>query len=165
MRLKESYALAKCCSPSRDNQIVGYYSHDNYLKVHRHDCPNLSKAERERLVPLEWKDIVTEPDLTPGGDYDELTSVDFAVLAHHEKYGIDYSLKVARILHVPQEEVFDRHRRLRQLELLRRVEPRIVQYRRGIVDNKWIKHRNHTYYELTEKGRVYIGHYRAGKTR
>ena len=45
---------------------------------------------------------------------------------------------------------------MREMGLLERVEPLIIQYRKGIVDNKWIKHRNHTYYGLTSKGESYL---------
>jgi len=34
-----------------------------------------------------------------------------------------------------------------------------MQYRKGIVDNKWVKHRNHTYYKLTEKGTKYLDYF------
>ena len=40
-----------------------------------------------------------------------------------------------------------------------RVEPLMIRYRKNIVKGKWIKHRNHTYYELTEKGRKYLAHH------
>ncbi len=159
IRLKESYTLARCCSPSHSDKIVGYFSHDNYLKVHRHDCESLKKAESARLVSLSWDDILQDARYTPGPDYRGLDGADFAVLRHHLDYGIDYSLMVAKALAIPRQEAFERHKRLRDQGLLKRVEPRIVQYRKGIVDNKWIKHRNHTYYDLTDKGRLYLNHY------
>lgn len=161
IKLKESYVLAKCCSPSLSDEIVGYYSHDNYLKVHRHDCANLNKAEPARLVALSWDDILEEAEFTPSSDYQELDTTDFAVLEHHSKYGIDYSLMVAKVLAIPRQDAFGRHKRLRDLGLLQRVEPRIVQYRKGIVNNKWIKHRNHTYYDITEKGKIYLEYHRS----
>jgi len=161
IRLKESYVLARCCSPSLADKIVGYYSHDNYVKVHRHGCGNLKKAEPARLVSLSWDDILAEASFTPGPEYRELNVSDFAVLQHHLDYGIDYSLMVAKVLAIRRQDAFDRHKRLRDMGLLKRVEPRIVQYRKGIVDNKWIKHRNHTYYDLTEKGKAYLEYYRS----
>ena len=51
---------------------------------------------------------------------------------------------------------FVRHRRLRDPGLLRRVQPRIIQYRKGIVDGTWIKHRNHTCYGLTDMGKAVL---------
>ncbi len=161
IRLKESYQLAGCCSPSRSDRIVGYFSHDNYLKVHRDGCANLKKAEPARLIALSWDDILEDAHFTPGPDYHDLDGADFAVLEHHLDYGIDYSLMVAKALVIPKQDAFDRHKRLKDQGLLKRVEPRIVQYRKGIVDNKWIKHRNHTYYDLTEKGKAYVEYHRA----
>jgi hypothetical protein len=139
--LRKPYISAKCCRPHPDDPIVGYYSHDNVIKVHKDGCASLVKITASR-------------DADPGEDIPELTELDYRILAHHEQFGVDYSLKVAGMLHVAKQDVFDRHRALRELGLLTRVEPTMIRYRKGIVKNKWIKHRNHTYYELTEKGRA-----------
>jgi len=159
INLKEQYALAGCCSPVEDDPIIGYYSYDNLLKVHHRDCPNLAKAEANRLVELAWNEIIQAESFQPGKDFDELDSKDFAILEHHKKYDIDYSLMVAKMLKLPKQEVFDHHKKLRDLKLLQRVEAVMVQYRKGVVDNKWIKHRNHSYYRLTEKGKRYLDFY------
>lgn len=156
INLKENYTLARCCSPAKNDSITGYYSHDNHLKVHHRDCPNLAKAEPGRLVELRWDEIVEAPSFQPGKDYYELDQIDFAVLKHHLDYDIDYSLMVAKMLELPKQEAFDRHKKLRALKLLQRVEAVMVQYRKGVVDNKWIKHRNHSYYRLTDKGKRYL---------
>jgi len=161
--LKERYVLAKCCSPSETDQITGYFSYDNLIKVHRHDCANLAKAEPDRLVQLKWEEIVAAQEFRPGVDYDDLDATDFDILKHHRDYDIDYSLKVAQVLGLDKQETFDRHRKLRELGLLERVEALIVQYRKKIAKNKWIKHRNHTYYKLTERGAVYLDFHLAGK--
>ncbi len=161
-RLKEDYILSKCCTPGIGDDITGYYSYNNILKVHRCDCPNLNKAEPERLVKLSWDDILlSETDDTPDDDYTTLDITDFRILEHHARYGVDYSHVVARKLNLSKETAFERHNKLRSMGLLTRVEPRIIQYRKGIVDNKWIKHRNHTYYDLTEKGRRYLQFYQS----
>ncbi|MCD6250000.1 MAG: DUF2250 domain-containing protein [candidate division Zixibacteria bacterium] len=159
--LKERYVLAKCCSPSETDQITGYFSYDNLIKVHRHDCANLIKAEPDRLVQLVWKEILATHKFRPGTDYTDLDATDFAILKHHRDYDIDYSLKVAQVLGLEKQETFDRHRKLRELGLLERVETLIVQYRKKIAKNKWIKHRNHTYYKLTERGIAYLNFYLA----
>ncbi|MBU8933058.1 MAG: DUF2250 domain-containing protein [candidate division Zixibacteria bacterium] len=157
IRLKEDYILAKCCTPTVGDDIVGYYSYDNVLKVHRRDCPNLAKAEQQRLVKLEWDDILEEQaPFSPDKNYDDLDKTDWVVMRHHRKYGVDYSLLVARKTNITKQAAFDSHKKLREMDLIERVEPRIIQYRKGIVDNKWIKHRNHTYYDLTEKGNAYL---------
>ncbi|MCB2229185.1 DUF2250 domain-containing protein [bacterium] len=161
--LKEPYVLANCCQPMPGEEIVGYYSHDNVLKVHRAGCSNLARAESSRLVTLSWDDIRAEQPYEPGYDYADLDEIDFRMLDHHDRLGIDYSLKVARVLTVERETAFDRHRKLREMNLLDRVEPTIVQYRKGVVDNKWIKHRNHTYYDLTDKGRAYLAYHRKSR--
>jgi len=162
MNLKEDYIRANCCKPDEGDAIVGYYSHDNIIKVHRADCPNLTKADQSRLVMLEWKNILTDGPETPGEDFTDLDETDFRIMKLHREYGVDYSHKVARMLHLDKQAVFDRHNKLREMGLLERVEPRIIQYRKGIVDNRWIKHRNHTYYDLTDKGRLYLDHYLKG---
>ncbi|MDF1545553.1 MAG: DUF2250 domain-containing protein [bacterium] len=154
--LKEQYTLAKCCSPAEEDNIVGYYSYDNRLKVHREDCPNLAKAEAERLVALQWSEILEDEGFVPGNDYDQLDETDFAILRHHLEYDIDYSLIVAKMLSIPKQDAFERHRQLRDLKLLERVDAVMVRYRKGVVDNKWIKHRNHTYFRLTPLGRKYL---------
>ncbi|HOP07060.1 MAG TPA: DUF2250 domain-containing protein [candidate division Zixibacteria bacterium] len=159
IRLKEPYLLANCCSPTPDNSITGYYSHDGIqIKVHRSDCSNLKKADQARLVSLSWNDILDQPDFLPGDDYADLTETDWRVLELHRQVGVDYSLKIAHLLHIEKQVAFDSHKKLRELGLLERVEPLIIQYRKGIVDNKWIKHRNHTYYDLTAKGRSYLNY-------
>ncbi len=164
VKLKENYTASKCCNPVPPDEITGYYSHDRImLKVHRSDCDSLLKADRARLVALRWKDIIEKDDFTPDDDYAELDSLDFRILAHHEKYGVDYSLVMARLVGIDKQAAFDRHRKLRNMKLLKRVEPTMIRYRKGIVDNKWIKHRNHTYYDLTKKGRAYLACFRKEK--
>ncbi len=159
MKLKADYIRANCCQPIENDSITGYYSYDNFIKVHKSECTNLQKADQSRLVALEWKDILSETAFEPDDDYNSLDETDFRVLNHHKRYGVDYSLKVARVLHLEKQSVFDSHNKLRETGLLERVEPRIIQYRKGIVDNKWIKHRNHTYYNLTPKGEKYLEYF------
>jgi hypothetical protein len=160
-KLKENYTLSKCCSPIPDCEIIGYYSHDGILlKVHRISCANLQKADQTRLVALAWSDIIADEQFTPDEDYNELDGLDFRILTHHASYGVDYSLTMVRKIGVDKQTMFDRHHKLRDMKLLERVEPVMIQYRKGIVDNKWIKHRNHTYYDLTKRGRKYLEYFR-----
>jgi hypothetical protein len=156
MNLKEGYSLAKCCHPSVDEQIEGYYSHNMVLIVHRRGCGNLGKVDPERIVKLSWSEVVANDGFAPDDDYHDLDDLDWKVLRHHQAMGVDYSHVVARALNATKDEIFERHRKLRSLKLLARVKPLMMQYRKGIVDNKWIKHRNHTYYELTGKGERYL---------
>lgn len=159
MELKEDYIAANCCKPSPPDPIIGYYSHDRFIKVHRADCTSLLKADPARLVKLDWPDIMITSEFAPGDDYQELDELDFRVLDHHRHFGIDYSLMLAAALPIDKQSAFDRHDKLLKMGLLQRVAPVMVQYRKGIVKNKWIKHRNHTYYDLTAKGKKYLDYY------
>jgi (p)ppGpp synthase/HD superfamily hydrolase len=156
MKLKEKYILASCCSPAGDDSITGYYSHNNIIKVHRSGCSNLKKADPARLIELNWEEVIAPDDFKPDDDYNKLDETDFLILKHHRIFGVDYSLKVAAMYRLDKQLVFESHKKLRAMDLLERVKPVMMQYRKGIVDNKWIKHRNHTYYELTDKGRNYL---------
>ncbi len=156
IRLKEGYVLAKCCNPSPGDRLTGYFSHEGCLKVHRQDCAGLNKAPQDRLVTLAWEDILADERPRPAADYDDLDELDMRILQHHRVYGVDYSLMVARMLHIERQIAFDRHSKLRAMKLLERVDPVMIRYRKGVVDNKWIKHRNHTYYRLTKKGEQYL---------
>lgn len=159
MQLKDDYIIANCCNPGNGDDIVGYYSHNKILKIHRKDCSNLDKADPARLVSLIWDDILADHEYLPDDDFQDLDPVDLALMRHHRDYGFDYSLKVAAMMHLDKQTVFDRHAKLRRMGLLERVEPRMIQYRKNIVKGKWIKHRNHTYYDLTEKGKRYFEYY------
>jgi len=158
IKLLEKYILAKCCRPSLRDDIVGYFSYDDFIKIHRRDCANVKKAEPDRLVQLEWDRILKKEEFTPEEDYGQLDDTDFIILQHHLDYGVDYSLMVAKITRLGKQTVFDSHKKLRDFKLLKRVEPVMIRYRKGVVDNKWIKHRNHTYYQLTAKGEKYLAY-------
>ena len=157
--LKEDYILAQCCSPGLNDTISGYYSYGGKIKVHRSNCESLDKSESDRFLSLEWSEITADKAFIPEQDYDQLDRTDFAVLAHHREYDIDYSLMVAKMLSIPRKEAFERHRKLRELKLIERVDAVMVRYRKNTVVNKWIKHRNHTYFRLTRKGSDYLSFY------
>jgi hypothetical protein len=163
--LKDKYVLARCCSPTSGDVFLGYFSHDDIIKVHRRDCSSLKETDAARLVSLEWREIAADVPPAPEDDYHELDTVDFAILEHHRDYDIDYSLMVAGALRIPRQEAFSRHDKLRNLGLLERVDAVMVRYRKNIVPGKWIKHRNHTYYRLTQKGMNYLEHYLADRDR
>lgn len=163
IRLKEKYQLAKCCQPARSGPITGYFSFDDIIKVHASSCPNLEKAPPDRLVRLDWSEVLAPDEFRPDERYDQLGPNDFMILEHHDRMGVDYSLKVAADLNLPKQELFERHKRLREMKLLERVEPVMIRYRKGIVPNKWIKHRNHTYYELTQTGKKLLEYHRKNR--
>lgn len=154
--LKDKYTLARCCRPSLDDTITGYFSLNDVIKVHRRGCPNLARTDSDRLINLEWSEIAEAAPVPPDDDFSQLEPVDFEILRHHHQYDIDYSLMVAKMLRIPRQVAFDRHQKLRNLGLLERVDAVMVRYRKNIAPGKWVKHRNHTYYRLTEKGARYL---------
>lgn len=162
-RLKENYRLAGCCNPALVDEIVGFLKIDSpIISVHKAGCKNLAKVAADRLISLTWDEITyieIDSDLSDHSDYNALDDIDFKILKHHQVMGVDYAAVVARTLKLPRQTVFERHRKLKELQLLKRIRPRIIQYRKNIVKNKWIKHRNHTYYEITPKGCEFLKHH------
>ncbi len=71
------------------------------------------------------------------------------------KKGCDYSKSVARALNIKLPEAFKIHKNLLDLGYLEKVSSRFTKYK---IDNKTkiIKHRNHTYYQLSKKGGQFV---------
>lgn len=85
-------------------------------------------------------------------DQDEL--LDLTILAYLKKLGPEYAKLLAIRLGLSLEESRKRLQSLEERGLIKRVERRIVKYyhRR----RKSVKHRNHTYYELTREGELFL---------
>ena len=155
-----TYKIAKCCNPEVDSPIIGYFKEDSSIAIHKASCPTVPGLRAERLLDVSWEEI--QKSKTPDTSHEippevaELDETDYYILKHHQEYGMDYSIVVAETLRIPLDETQQRHRKLRELGGLKRVEGRIIHYRKNIVKGKWIKHRNHTYYELTNKGNQWI---------
>jgi hypothetical protein len=163
-----TYKLAQCCSPEEGDSVIGYFKADGTIAVHRSECASVRGLRAERLLHVTWAEIhataaETEPEDEPDLDFDQLDETDYFILKHHHEFGVDYSIIVAEMLGIPLEDAHKRHRKLRDLGGLKRVERRIIQYRKNIVKGKWIKHRNHTYYELTPKGERWIQFFEKSK--
>jgi guanosine-3',5'-bis(diphosphate) 3'-pyrophosphohydrolase len=54
---------AKCCTPVRGEQIVGYITRGKGVAVHSAQCPNVQKLmyEAERKIAVEWARSANEP--------------------------------------------------------------------------------------------------------
>jgi RelA/SpoT family (p)ppGpp synthetase len=46
--------LAKCCQPVPGEEIMGVVTRGSGIAVHRKDCINLTKADRERHISIDW---------------------------------------------------------------------------------------------------------------
>lgn len=76
--------------------------------------------------------------------------LDLTILAYLKKLGPEYAKFLAIRLGLSLEESSERLQRLADRGLIKRVERRIVKYYHR--QRKSVKHRNHTYYELTREG-------------
>lgn len=48
--------LAKCCNPSIDDKIVGFYTKDKKVTVHKKDCKNLTDFKGMKKAVVYWLD-------------------------------------------------------------------------------------------------------------
>jgi hypothetical protein len=160
LRTKRDFRIARCCGPQPADEIRGFLKPDSgQISIHKAGCRNLRSIQPKRIVNLTWEEILVDGhEIAPADDpvLRQLDDTDLEILKHHAEMGVDYAAMVAKSLNADRALVFERHRKLRDLGLLVRVKPKMIQYRKGIVKNKWIKHRNHTYYEITEKGRAFL---------
>ncbi len=152
-----TYKIAKCCNPDEKQTILGYFKEDGSITVHDTSCKTIVGLRPERLLDVTWDEIHTseKPEI-PLEIPAEIDETDYYILKHHQEMGMDYAIVVAETIRLPLEEMHQRHRKLRELGGLKRVEGRIIHYRKNRVKGKWIKHRNHTYYELTPEGSQWI---------
>lgn len=160
-----TYIIAKCCEPDEDKPIIGYFKEDGSITIHDKTCVTVHGLRPERILDVVWEEIqkTKKPEITLEIPT-ELDETDYYILKHHQELGMDYSIVVAETLRIPLEEMHKRHRKLKELGGLKRVEGRIIHYRKNKVKGKWIKHRNHTYYELTPEGIQWIDYFENNTT-
>ncbi len=46
--------LARCCHPMPPDEIMGFVTRGRGVAIHRRDCPNLTRLDRDRLVRVGW---------------------------------------------------------------------------------------------------------------
>jgi GTP diphosphokinase / guanosine-3',5'-bis(diphosphate) 3'-diphosphatase len=46
--------LSKCCEPKPDDEILGFYTKDGKITVHKKDCPNLSTLDQKKKAKVSW---------------------------------------------------------------------------------------------------------------
>ncbi len=67
-------SLANCCTPIPGDEIIGFVSTGQGVKVHRKDCPNINRdGVQDRLIEVKWN-----PDVTKKSEY----PVDLAIECH-----------------------------------------------------------------------------------
>ncbi len=51
--------LANCCTPSREDAIIGYVSRGRGIIIHREGCPNFKNIQNisERIIAVEWQNV------------------------------------------------------------------------------------------------------------
>ncbi len=148
-----SYHLSHCCNPQVGDAIVGYFREDGIFSVHKAGCPNLRRVPQERLVEITWEEIEGQKGKESVDSlFYELEDQDYRILKHLKVYGLDYAYPISQKTGIGLQETFRRLRRLKEWGAISRVSRLMIQYRKGIVQGKWIKHRNHTYYDLAPRG-------------
>jgi GTP diphosphokinase / guanosine-3',5'-bis(diphosphate) 3'-diphosphatase len=48
--------LSKCCEPKPGDGIVGYYTKEGKITVHKIGCPNVATLDRNKAVSVSWKE-------------------------------------------------------------------------------------------------------------
>ncbi len=90
---------------------------------------------------------------------DELGEIELKILKYHKVMGADYSKLVSHRFGLKLCEAMKIHKNLLEIGLLEKVNGRIVDYHTNVKRTKTVKHRNHTYYVLSRKGKLFLREY------
>ncbi len=93
-----------------------------------------------------------------GKEY-ELSELELNILKYHKIMGPDYSKLISHRFHITLQEAFDIHKRLLNIGLLEKVTAPIINYHSKDKRLKSMKHRNHTYYDLSRTGKLLLREY------
>lgn len=96
--------------------------------------------------------------LFDGKEY-ELSELELRILKYHKIMGPDYSKLISYRFHITLQEAFDIHKKLFDIGLLEKVSAPIINYHSKDKRLKTLKHRNHTYYELSRLGKLLLRDY------
>jgi len=102
--------MASCCKPVPGDKVIGYITQGSGVSIHRNDCRNILRAQRERserLLPINWGvadkqrypvDIVVEA-FDRAGLVRDITSVfaDAGLMVTGLKFVVDKKEQLARV--------------------------------------------------------------------
>ncbi len=57
---KAPLKISKCCSPTINDEIVGFYTKEGKITVHKDDCPNIHTLDKSKEVKLSWEQEETK---------------------------------------------------------------------------------------------------------
>ncbi|MFH1439972.1 MAG: bifunctional (p)ppGpp synthetase/guanosine-3',5'-bis(diphosphate) 3'-pyrophosphohydrolase [Candidatus Woesearchaeota archaeon] len=58
---KAPLKISKCCNPKLLDPIIGFYTKDKKITVHKKDCPNIYSLDKNKEVPVLWIEQRTSP--------------------------------------------------------------------------------------------------------
>jgi predicted transcriptional regulator len=92
---------------------------------------------------------------------EELRDLEIKILKYHKIAGADYSKLISHRFGLSLSDAMKIHKKLLELGFLEKVSGSIINYHTKLKNGKYkyVKHRNHTYYTLSRKGKHFIREY------
>ena len=108
------------------------------------------KSEKNKISDRLYGLLISEGFL----DEEKEDELDIKIMKLIERVGPEYSIQMAKTLNIPIQKVRNRLKSLTQKGFLKRVQGTMLEsYHR---QEGWDKHMNHTYYQLSRKGKLYL---------